>query len=153
MTTPYTPMSRDIYDDEPPNINNPARPHSIDLTLELEQQLDDESTPSSPAFPQTRSRPQSLDPHVLASIITQLRLSLAETSKERDELSAMLSETQSNEVSMKDALHNLAEKCVRLEVELTASQEKNKEDADAISMLRGKLEDSRCVWPLSKLVG
>ncbi|KAJ3481153.1 hypothetical protein NLI96_g7853 [Meripilus lineatus] len=145
MTTPYTPMSRDFYDDEPTNINDSARPHSIDLTLELEQQLDDESTPSSPAFPQSHSRPHSLDSHVLASLVTQLRISLADTSRERDELTAMLSETQSNEASMKDALHNLAEKCVRLETELSASQEKNREDADAISMLRGKLEDSRYV--------
>ena len=145
MTTPYSHMHSDDYGDEPPNVLHPDRPHSIDLTLELEQQLDDESTPNSPAFPRSRSRPQSLDPHVLASIVTQLRLSLSEVTKERDELSAILSETQSNELSMKDALHTLAEKCVRLETDLTASQDKNREDADAISMLRGKLEDSRYV--------
>ncbi len=146
MTTPYTHMFSDGYGDEPPNLIHSASPHSIDLTLELEQQLDDESTPSSPAFSHNRSRPQSLDPNVLASIITQLRLSLTGVAKERDELSAMLAETQSNELSMKDALHHLAEKCVRLETDLTASQDKNQEDADAISMLRGKLEDSRSVW-------
>lgn len=138
-------MSSDGYSDGPPDILSSARPHSIDLTLELEQQLEDESTPNSPAFPHNRSRPQSLDPHVLASIVIQLRESLAEVTKERDELSTMLAETQSNELSMKDALHNLAEKCVRLETDLTTCQDKNREDADAISMLRGKLEDSRYV--------
>jgi len=49
---------------------NPNRPHSIDLTLELERQLDNESLP--PNSPRN-ARPQSLDTHVLASIVTQLR--------------------------------------------------------------------------------
>lgn len=135
--------SSDLYEDDIANPPHTARPHSIDLTLELEHQLDIESVPSSPTFSQARSRPQSLDPHILASIITQLRISLTEVTKERDDLSMMLAETQSNEASMKDALHHLADKCVRLETELAASMEKNKEDTDAIAMLRGKLEDSR----------
>lgn len=114
------------------------RPHSIDLSLELERELENDT--ASPS-----SRPQSMDPYVLASLVTQLRLNVAELAKERDELSTMLAESQACEESLKSTLHHVSDKCVRLESELSASLDKNKDDGDAISMLRSKLEDSRWV--------
>ncbi|KAI0080187.1 hypothetical protein K474DRAFT_1590521 [Panus rudis PR-1116 ss-1] len=121
-----------------------ARPHSIDLTLELERQLDNESLPpNSPAYPRTHSRPQSLDPHVLASIVTQLRMSVAELTRERDELSQALSDARTNESGLKDAIQQVTERCVRLESELEVARDRQQEDANTITLLRGKLEDSR----------
>jgi len=122
-----------------------SRPHSIDLSLELERQLEIDSLPNSPAVTQSfkAGRPQSLDPQVLASIVTQLRLSLTEVSKERDDLTNLLAEMQAREQDLKDTLHTVSEKCLVLESELSSVTEKGKEDADAVIMLRGKLEDSR----------
>lgn len=117
-----------------------TRPHSIDLTLELERQLDNESLPNSPA---PNGRPQSLDTHVLASIVTQLRMSLEERTKERDALSNELAETKYREDNLKEALHTVTDKCLRTEAELTNAREQHKEDEEAISMLRQKVEESR----------
>ncbi|TCD68405.1 hypothetical protein EIP91_010806 [Steccherinum ochraceum] len=121
------------------------RPHSIDLTLELERQLDNESLPpTSPAPPRRpQSRPQSLDPHVLASIVTQLRLSLEEVTKERDELAHLFTESQASQAELKSTLEHVSEKCTKAESELAVAIDKQQEDADAVTMLRGKLEDSR----------
>jgi len=136
-------MSTYEYDELHERDAQSTRPHSIDLTLELERQLEAESLPTSTAVAAGPTRPQSLDPHVLASIVTQLRLSLVDVTKERDELASSLAEVQANQTGMKDALEHVADKCTRLEAELGAAQDKNKEDGDAITMLRGKLEDSR----------
>jgi len=131
-------------DELPTQGSSGVRPYSIDLTLELERELDmDSLPPASPCAPQDFSRPQSLDPYVLASIVTQLRLDVTELTKERDELSAVLAESQACEESLKETLHYVSEKCIRLESELAAALDKNKEDADAVAMLRSKLEDSR----------
>ena len=121
------------------------RPSSIDLSLELERQLEIDSLPNTPDVPNTRfsERPQSLDPQVLASIVTQLRSSLTDVSKERDSLARTLSEVEEREANLKDALHTVSERCLNLERELTAATEKAKEETDAVTMLRGKLEDSR----------
>jgi len=115
------------------------RPYSIDLTLELEHQLENESLPPTPAH----RRQQSLDPNVLASIVMQLRHSLAEVSDERDKLLHQLSEAQSQESYLKDTVQNISEKCTRLQDELEAAKEKIKDDEDAIAMLRTKVEESR----------
>ncbi|KAI0343139.1 hypothetical protein BDW22DRAFT_1239605 [Trametopsis cervina] len=126
--------------------DNPhQRPSSIDLSLELERQLEIDSLPNSPVVAHTRitERPQSLDPQVLTSIVTQLRLALGEVTKERENLSQSLAESQAREHDLKDALHTVSERCLQLEAELVSVSEKGKEDADAVTMLRGKLEDSR----------
>ncbi|KAI0953851.1 hypothetical protein AcV7_007265 [Taiwanofungus camphoratus] len=115
------------------------RPHSIDLTLELERQLECESLPTSP----NRARPQSLDTNVLASIVTQLRMSLDNVTKERDNLSEQLAEVRGHETDLKEALHTVSEKCLRLEADLSAARDKHKEDEESISMLRTKVEESR----------
>ncbi|CCM00378.1 uncharacterized protein FIBRA_02408 [Fibroporia radiculosa] len=117
-----------------------TRPHSIDLTLELERQLECESMPNSPA---PNARPQSLDTHVLASIVTQLRMSLEDMTKERDALSVQLSETKYREENLKEALHTITEKCLRAEGHLVNALDQHKEDEEAISMLRQKVEESR----------
>ncbi|KAI0372772.1 hypothetical protein BV20DRAFT_910826, partial [Pilatotrama ljubarskyi] len=116
------------------------RPTSIDLTLELERELDNESLPPNSPNP---PRPQSLDTNVLASIVTQLRLSLAEVTKERDTLADQLAEAQTREQGLKEALEHVTEKCIRFETDLETATNQRKEDEETISMLRTKVEESR----------
>ena len=118
---------------------------SIDLTLELERQLDSESLPTSPADPRFHIDPLTLDSSVLSSLVTQLRLSVVEVEKERDELRARLSAAQQKGSSLEDALENASERCAVLEDQLAAAVAKCQEEQDAVLMLRGKLEDSRSV--------
>ena len=126
---------------------NPQRSsrNSIDLSLELERQLDMESLPTSPTDPRFAINPTSLDPSVLASLVTSLRLTLDQTEAERDQLKSRLTEAETRELGLKDALDSVSDKCVRLEEELHAAVAKSQEDQDAVIMLRGKLEDSRFV--------
>lgn len=121
--------------------DDPPRPFSIDLTLELERQLDNESNPNSPV--DTTGRPHSLDSHVLASIITQLRLSLADVTRERDELSQTIVEVQAREAETADTLGHMTEKCSKMQEELDNARTKIKDDEDTISILRTKVEESR----------
>ncbi|RPD64302.1 hypothetical protein L226DRAFT_544892 [Lentinus tigrinus ALCF2SS1-7] len=127
--------------DEPQIIlmSDSTRPTSIDLSLELERELDAESLPNSPNPP----RPQSLDTNVLASIVTQLRLSLAETTKERDALADKIAEAQTREEGMRETLEHVTEKCIRMENELEVAANQHKEDEETIAMLRTKVEESR----------
>ncbi|KAI0629183.1 hypothetical protein C8Q77DRAFT_1181436 [Trametes polyzona] len=115
------------------------RPTSIDLSLELERELDNESLPNSPNPP----RPQSLDTNVLASIVTQLRLSLAEVTKERDTLAEQLAEARTREQGLKEALDHVTDKCICVETALEVAANQRKEDEETISMLRTKVEESR----------
>ena len=117
------------------------RPHSIDLSLELERQLEDESLPNSPA----NARPQSLDPHVLASIVTTLRMNLADVSKERDELAATLQKSRQREHELGEELSRVRSMQEQAEKELEIQKQKNKEDEESIAMLRSKVEESRFV--------
>ncbi|KAG1746750.1 uncharacterized protein EDB91DRAFT_1219873 [Suillus paluster] len=119
--------------------HDPSRPYSIDLSLELERQLNNESNPTSPAD----GRPRSLDPHVLASIITQLRLSVADLTRERDELSKTVVEVRARETETTDTLGDMTEKCSKMQEELDNAHAKIKDDEDTISILRTKVEESR----------
>ncbi|KAG2150232.1 uncharacterized protein EDB93DRAFT_1336926 [Suillus bovinus] len=121
--------------------SDPPRPFSIDLSLELERQLDNESNPNSPV--DATGRPNSLDPHVLASIVTQLRLSLAGVTRERDELSQTVVEMRAREAGTTDTLGHMTEKCSKLQEELDNARTKIKDDEDTISILRTKVEESR----------
>ncbi|EIN06064.1 hypothetical protein PUNSTDRAFT_54350 [Punctularia strigosozonata HHB-11173 SS5] len=132
--------------------HNANRPTSIDLSLELERQLDSIDSPlATPApLPATgavgkglRSRPQSLDPHVLASIVTQLRDSLAQVTKERDDLVGLLAESHAKEAGLKDALEGVMEKCERAEDALHNMKLQHQEDVDTITTLRSKVDESR----------
>ncbi|KAI0331514.1 hypothetical protein GY45DRAFT_1322328 [Cubamyces sp. BRFM 1775] len=134
-------MSAVHYDEPHFNIqSDTTRPTSIDLTLELERELDNESLPPNSPNP---PRPQSLDTNVLASLVTQLRLSLAEVTKERDTLSEQLAEAQTREQGLKETLQHVTEKCIRFETDLEAAENQHKEDEETISMLRTKVEESR----------
>lgn len=133
-----------------------ARRHfSIDLSLELERQLDMEAYPSTPphdaeSHSQQDSstetgipKHQSLDPHVLAHIIQQLRQSLSEVTKDRDELQQLVASSHSHEAEMKDVLQLMTDKATTMEIELGDARRKIRDDEDAIAMLRTKVEESR----------
>jgi DNA segregation ATPase FtsK/SpoIIIE-like protein len=124
--------------------HDPARRTSIDLSLELERQLDDEDEPISPRR-SSSERPASLDPTVLASIVTQLRMNFNEATKERDELAAIVAGAHGREAELKDALQFANEKCKQLETELAEANQKIKDDEDNIKMLRSKVDESRLV--------
>ncbi|KAF9499466.1 hypothetical protein BDN71DRAFT_1503174 [Pleurotus eryngii] len=132
----------------------PNARHSIDLSIDLEHQLTYlESQPNTPAdalfAPNANPQPgderkrESLDPHVLASIIMQLRQSLGNMTKERDDLLAIVSTANANEARLTDALQLTTDKCATMEEELTEARRKIKDDEDAIAMLRSKVEESR----------
>lgn len=123
-----------------PGMDSRLRAHSIDLSLELERQLDNESLP--PSSPRT-DRPQSLDPQVLSTIIINLRTSLAEVQNERDALSAALAESQRKEETAEAELKTVSERQAAVEAELEASKQKNQDDAETLAMLRSKVEESR----------
>lgn len=148
------PMSAQSPNFKPGYVN--SRPFSIDLSLELERQLDLESLPNTPSHIAHDSTPspttahpipkrESLDPHVLAHIVMQLRQSLADMTKERDDLLNLVSSVTSQEAVYKDALQSMTDKATSLEEELSAAQNKIKDDEDAINMLRTKVEESRYV--------
>ncbi|KAH0836576.1 hypothetical protein J3R83DRAFT_8276 [Lanmaoa asiatica] len=117
------------------------RPCSIDLTIELERQLDDESLP--PSTPADTKRPHSLDPHVLAHIVSNLRSSLADVTRHRDEFANSLSQIQAREKDLTDTLAHMTDKCSRLQEELDTAHSKAKDDENTISVLRTKVEESR----------
>lgn len=122
------------------------RPSSIDLTLELERQLDNESLP--PPTPSDPERPQSLDQQVLAHIVTNLRSSLAEATRHRDELAKALSQLQAREKDATDTLAHMTDKCSQLQEQLDTANSKAKDDENTISLLRTKVEESRYVIPV-----
>jgi chromosome segregation ATPase len=131
---------------------------SIDYSLELERELAMESPPDTPAHHATahpasihsshsradsRVNDVSPDPEVLAHIVTQLRISLADMTKERDELLKMLATASTQEANAKDALQVMTDKATEAEEELTILRKKTKEDEDQIALLRTKVEESR----------
>jgi len=121
----------------------PNRPYSIDLSLELERQLDNESQPSTPA---PAGRPQSMDQHVLASIVRQLRVTVDEVTKERDELREQVAILESDKIGAEDKLLQFSNRCTQMEEELEGTRMKMREDEHSINMLRTKVEESRCVF-------
>ncbi|KAJ7173814.1 hypothetical protein C8R46DRAFT_1161557 [Mycena filopes] len=137
------------------------RHYSIDLSLELERQLDMESLPPTPAptaphqnQQEKQERPHSnlmhmpdkmpdIDPHVLAHIISQLRHQLADMTRERDDVLALLSTAHTKEAELQDALQHITDKAMGLDEALSDARRKNRDDEEAISMLRTKVEESR----------
>ena len=120
-----------------------TRPHSFDLTLELERQLEAESLPTSPA--RAVGRPQSLDTHVLASLVTSLRMNVTELTKERDELSATLEVARAREVDLTSEVRQLKDTQAETDLELAALRQKIHDDEESIVLLRSKVEESRSV--------
>jgi chromosome segregation ATPase len=123
--------------------HDPTRPHSFDLTLELEHQLAAESLPTSPARPE--GRPQSLDTHVLASLVTSLRINVTELTKERDELSAALDVARGREAGIASEVCQLKEAEAERDKELVTLRQKMRDDEESIVLLRSKVEESRSV--------
>jgi chromosome segregation ATPase len=121
--------------------HDPTRPHSFDLTLELERQLDAESLPTSPARPE--GRPQSLDTNILASLVTSLRINVAELTKERDELSASLKDAHGREEELTSEVRQLKEAQAERDTELVTLRQKVHDDEESIVLLRSKVEESR----------
>jgi len=128
------------------NSEAATRPYSFDLTLELERQLDNESSPNSPA---DAIWPHSLDPHVLASIITQLRASLTDVTRERDELLHTVTEQRAREAGAAVTMEDMVQKCSRMQEELDSARAKIQDDENTISILRTKVEESRFVFCLT----
>jgi chromosome segregation ATPase len=122
-------------------MHDPTRPHSFDLTLELERQLAAESRPSSPARPE--GRPQSLDTHVLASLVTSLRINVADLSKERDGLSAALEAARGRVSDLSLEVRQLKGAQAERDTELAALRQKIRDDEESIVLLRSKVEESR----------
>ncbi|KAF5355306.1 hypothetical protein D9758_005983 [Tetrapyrgos nigripes] len=135
----------------PLSASRHKRPFSIDLSLELERQLDMESLPPTPARNTTETTQEAeplperdiLDPHVLAHIVMQLRHSLTDMTKERDDLLSRLSIANSEEAHFRDALQLVTDKATSLEEELSEARRKMRDDEESISMLRIKVEESR----------
>ena len=127
---------------------------SIDLSLELERQLEHmESPPITPAHDltagETRQKHEALDPEILAHIVMQLRHSLLEVTKERDELVKMLATANAEEASAKDALQLMTDKATQMDEELKETRKQVKEHEEAIVCLRAKVEESRLVKVVS----
>lgn len=128
--------------------------YSIDFSIELERQLDMESLPSTPnnfvqdADTQALSQ-DSLDPQLHAQVVAQLRDSLTQVTKERDQLKHLLFVAQSQEAGMREAVTEAKEKVRVLGEELSEAQAKNKDDEDSIMMLRSKVEESRYVGTIA----
>ena len=120
---------------------DPARPHSFDLTLELERQLEAESLPTSPG--RLEGRPQSLDTHVLASLVTSLRINVAELTKERDELSASIKDAHGREEDLTSEVRQLKEAQTEKDSELETLRQRVRDDEESIVLLRSKVEESR----------
>jgi len=129
--------------------NTPEEPRrsSIDLSLELEHQLESESLPNSPLPAGAHGKNNgsidgvnvaALDPNVLAHIVAQLRDSLTNMTNERDDLITTLSESHSRIAEFKDAIALLTDRIVRLESDLEYARKKHQDDEEAISMLRSK---------------
>lgn len=135
MSTHGEPISHESHECDP------TRPHSFDLTLELERQLEAESLPTSPERPERR--PQSLDTHVLASLVTSLRVNIAELTKERDELSASLKDAHEREEDLTSEVRQLKEAQADRDTELATLRQKVRDDEESIVLLRSKVEESR----------
>jgi len=132
-----------------PSSAPPRKHFSIDLSLELERQLDMESYPPTPSHipeayaQQSSTTRESMDPHILAHIIKQLRQSLTEVTKDRDELLEMVALSATHEAELQEALQHMTDKATTMEVELSDARRKIKDDEDSINMLRTKVEESR----------
>ncbi|KAF8801276.1 hypothetical protein BYT27DRAFT_7115385 [Phlegmacium glaucopus] len=130
---------------------------SIDLSLELERQLNMESPPVTPGHDVTTHSVNAAtgtdvhssqhhgkpDPDVLAHIVTHMRKSLMEITKERDELVRMLTKANTQDANTRDALQLMTERVCSAEEELDVARKKIREDEEQIVLLRAKVEESR----------
>lgn len=118
----------------------PKRPYSIDLSLELEHQLETDSLPPTPA---AKGRPASYDQNVVASVIQQLQTDVERLTRERDDLREELVRVDADKSGVQETLLQFSAKCEWMEEELEAAKAKMQDDEHAINMLRTKVEESR----------
>ena len=128
--------------------NDRDRPSSIDMSLELERQLDAEHEAEQHPDVGARSsdgkgRRVSLDPVILSGIVAGLRENLAEMTKERDGLVETLGLSHAREAELKEALALVTDRCSALENEVEELRKKSQDDDAAIHLLREKVEESR----------
>lgn len=123
--------------DTPPNTTSSPNPNrsSIDLSMELERQLEADPDVQTPLTKQQRL---SLDPNVLVHIIMQLRESIDTLNHEKEDLVKQLTESHSRIAEFKDTISLLMERCSSLETDLDASRKKIRDDEEAIVLLRSK---------------
>ncbi|KAJ3560706.1 hypothetical protein NP233_g10662 [Leucocoprinus birnbaumii] len=149
LETPHTEQTM-ISEQQP--AGEQKKHFSIDLSLELERQLELEgssppATPDATASSHSRSHsqphPDSLDPQILVHIITGLRKTVEDMTKERDDLLKLLENATTKEASLQDTLALMTEKATDYEEELSAAKKQMKEDEEAIILLRNKVEESR----------
>jgi len=76
-------------------------------------------------------------------IITGLRKTVEDLTKERDDLIKLFESSTTREATLQDTLALMTEKATDYEEELSAAKKKMKEDEEAISLLRNKVEESR----------
>ena len=138
-----------------------GRAHSIDMSIELEHQLQLEeefttttintttatTTNTTAAMLEPRAvemdQRVSLDPVVLSGIVANLRESMEELTKERDVLADTLGQAHAREADLKEALALVTERCEKVEAEVEGLRKKSQDDEEAISLLRSKVEESR----------
>jgi len=101
------------------------------------------SGPSSESI--TATGDTQVDPQVLAHLVGELKKSLEDMTKERDDLVQLLTTANEERASDKDALSLLEEKFVKSEEELAAAKKQIKDDEEQIGLLRAKVEESRYV--------
>lgn len=118
---------------EVPDLNPTPNRSSIDLSMELERQLESEAEVQL-----SKEQRNSLDPIILAHIVVQLRESIKELEGEKDDLVKQLTESHSRIAEFKETIALLTERCTTLGSDLETAQKKNKDDEEAISMLRSK---------------
>jgi predicted nucleic acid-binding Zn-ribbon protein len=63
--------------------------------------------------------------------------------KERDDLLVLLSHANTKEAELQDAIQHITDKAMALDAALSDAKKKNRDDEEAISMLRTKVEESR----------
>jgi len=112
-----------------------AQKSSIDLSLELERELD--------ALESTASDPLPLDPEVLSSLVSQLRRSVAELSLTRDDLVRSLGDARSRNAELRHSLDQAEEREKELQRKVDKLEEQTTADRDTINLLRQKVEESR----------
>jgi len=108
---------------------------SIDLSLELERELD--------ALENSTSEAVSLDPEVLSSLVSQLRSSVAELSQTRDDLVDSLGKARTENVELRHSLDQAEVREKKVQEKMNKLDEQTQADRDTINLLRQKVEESR----------
>jgi chromosome segregation ATPase len=116
---------------------------SIELERQLQLEEEGDSSLTTSLQPQESNKRVSLDPVILTGIVSNLRASIEELTKERDGLVDTVAQAHAREAELKEALTLVTERCSSLEAEVEGLKRKSQDDEEAISLLRTKVEESR----------